>query len=126
MEDSTFNMQPSGSHLALPEDCLIDRANRQQPTASDHVKDTMVQLFAGDCYASHMHMLRVANPKAAQALVRFALDVCSRGRGGAGRGGGCSTSGSLKNRTKRSFVKNENGGTCQRRALGVYTFDTSQ
>ena len=35
----------------------------------------MVQLFAGDDYASHMHMLRLANPKAAQALVRFAQDV---------------------------------------------------
>ena len=82
MEDYTLNL----SQLALP-DCLVDRSNRQQPTASEHVKDTMVQLFAGDDYASHMHMLRVANPKAAQALVRFALDVCSRGRGGAGRGG---------------------------------------
>ena len=70
MEDYAFNM----SQLALP-DCLVDRANRQQPTASDQVKDTMVQLFAGDDYASHMHMLREANPKAAQALVRFAQDV---------------------------------------------------
>ena len=70
MEDYAFNM----SQLALP-DCLVDRANRQQPTASDQVKDTMVQLFAGDDYASHMHMLRVANPKAAQALVPFAQDV---------------------------------------------------
>ena len=26
----------------------------------------------------------------------------------------------------RVFVKNENEGSCQRRALGVYTFDTSQ
>ena len=67
MEDYTLNL----SQLALP-DCLVDRPNRQQPTASDHVKDTMVQLFAGDDYASHMHMLRLANPKAAQALVRFA------------------------------------------------------
>ena len=70
MEDYAFNM----SQLALS-DCLVDRANRQQPTASDQVKDTMVQLFAGDDYASHMHMLREANPKAAQALVRFAQDV---------------------------------------------------
>ena len=67
MEDYALNM----SHLALP-DCLVERANRQQPTASDHVT---VVLLAGDDYASHMHMLRVANPKAAQALVRFAQDV---------------------------------------------------
>ena len=39
---------------------------------------------------------------------------------------GGSTSGSHKTVTKRSEVKNENGGTCQRRALGVYTFDTAQ
>eukprot|EP00964_Phaeocystis_antarctica_P021980 scaffold12197_cov36-Phaeocystis_antarctica.AAC.1 len=67
MEDYALNM----SHLALP-DCLVERANRQQPTASDHVT---VVLLAGDDYASHMHMLRVANPKAAQERVRFAQDV---------------------------------------------------
>ena len=36
---------------------------------------------------------------------------------------GCSTGGSLVMATKRSFVKNENQGSCQRRALGVYTWD---
>ena len=34
---------------------------------------------------------------------------------------GCSMAGGVNNRTKRSFVKNENQGSCQRRALGVYT-----
>ena len=34
-----------------------------------------------------------------------------------------STSGPTVMATKRSFVKNENQGSCQRRALGVYTWD---
>ena len=38
----------------------------------------------------------------------------------------CSTASALKNRTKRSFVKNENEGSCQRRALGVYTWDNAR
>ena len=47
-------------------------------------------------------------------------------RKGEGSLPGGSTSGSLENRTKRSFVKNENEGSCQRRALGVYTWDSAR
>ena len=70
MEDYVLNL----SNVVLP-DCLVDRPNRHQPTASDHVKEEMVQHFACDDYASMLHMLRDANPEAASAMVRFAQDV---------------------------------------------------
>lgn len=69
-EGRSFNT----TNLALP-DVLLDPEKPSQRAGSSVVKAAMVLLFAGNDYSSHVHMLRRANPEAANALLRFAQTV---------------------------------------------------